>query len=44
MDGKKVPLIVDNRLDNPKTSEGLKNIDLFFLPPNTQHQRFCFVT
>ena len=35
MDGKKVLLIVDNHLGHPKTSEGLKNIDLFFLPPNT---------
>jgi len=35
MDGKKVLLIVDNCLGHLKTSEGLKNIDLFFLPPNT---------
>ncbi|MBA0637064.1 hypothetical protein Godav_024500 [Gossypium davidsonii] len=35
MTGKKVLLIVDNCPAHPKVIEGLRNVELFFLPPNS---------
>ncbi|KAK3228652.1 hypothetical protein Dsin_000533 [Dipteronia sinensis] len=35
MNGRKVLLIVDNCPAHPKVIEGLINVELFFLPPNT---------
>ncbi|XP_022843299.1 ARS-binding protein 1-like [Olea europaea var. sylvestris] len=35
MNGRKVLLIVDNCPVYPKVVEGLRNVELFFLPPNT---------
>ncbi|XP_022880803.1 CENP-B homolog protein 2-like [Olea europaea var. sylvestris] len=35
INGKKVLLIVDNCPTHPKVVEGLRNVELFFLPPNT---------
>ncbi|XP_022851306.1 CENP-B homolog protein 2-like, partial [Olea europaea var. sylvestris] len=35
MNGKKVFLIIDNCPAHPKVVEGLRNVELFFLPPNT---------
>ena len=35
MDGRKVLLLVDNCSAHPKHVEGLRNIELFFLSPNT---------
>ena len=35
MNGKKILLLVDNCPAHPKVIEGLSNVELFFLPPNT---------
>lgn len=35
MKGRKVLLIVDNCPAHPKVIEGLRNVEMFFLPPNT---------
>ncbi|MBA0613716.1 hypothetical protein Godav_014092 [Gossypium davidsonii] len=35
MNGRKVLLIVDNCPTHPKVIESLRNIELFFLPPNS---------
>ncbi|XP_055812080.1 CENP-B homolog protein 2-like [Solanum dulcamara] len=35
MNGRKILLIVDNCPAHPKIVEGLRNVELFFLPPNT---------
>ncbi|KAM3319815.1 hypothetical protein P3S67_007015 [Capsicum chacoense] len=35
MDGRKILLIVDNCPAHPKNVEDLRNVELFFLPPNT---------
>lgn len=35
MNGRKILLMVDNCPVHPKVIEGLKNIELLFLPPNT---------
>ncbi|KAL6517537.1 hypothetical protein OROMI_033238 [Orobanche minor] len=35
MNGRKVLLLVDNCPAHPKVVEGLRNVELFFLPPNT---------
>ncbi len=35
MNGRKVLIIVDNCPAHPKIVEGLRNVELFFLPPNT---------
>ena len=35
MNGRKVLLIVDNSPAYPKVTEGLRNVELLFFPPNT---------
>ena len=35
MNGRKVLLLVDNCPVHPKIVEGLRNVELYFLPPNT---------